>query len=175
MPSVILTDEQGEPKGTVDIMEAHTGKGDLHLAFSAFIFRNKASELLLQQRSKEKMLFPEYWANTCCSHPREDDDSIVAAGERRLKEECGFTCPLEKVDSFIYRAEDPGRGVEHELDTILVGHLDEPVELQPDPKEIADLQWVPMNQPQADMKAHPERYAPWFHKGLKIILEKNAK
>eukprot|EP01087_Luapelamoeba_hula_P017608 TRINITY_DN5564_c0_g3_i1.p1 TRINITY_DN5564_c0_g3~~TRINITY_DN5564_c0_g3_i1.p1 ORF type:complete len:289 (-),score=50.24 TRINITY_DN5564_c0_g3_i1:52-855(-) len=43
-------------------------KGMLHRAFSVFLFNSKG-ELLLQQRSKDKLTFPENWTNTCCSHP----------------------------------------------------------------------------------------------------------
>ena len=43
-------------------------KGLLHRAFSVFLF-NSESKLLLQQRSIEKITFPDLWTNTCCSHP----------------------------------------------------------------------------------------------------------
>jgi isopentenyl-diphosphate delta-isomerase len=43
-------------------------KGLLHRAFSVFLF-NERNELLLQQRADEKITFPGYWTNTCCSHP----------------------------------------------------------------------------------------------------------
>jgi isopentenyl-diphosphate delta-isomerase len=43
-------------------------EGLLHRAFSLFLF-DKQGRLLLQQRSPEKITFPLYWANTCCSHP----------------------------------------------------------------------------------------------------------
>lgn len=39
-----------------------------HRAFSVFLF-NSENKLLLQKRSNEKITFPGYWANTCCSHP----------------------------------------------------------------------------------------------------------
>src|SRR4051812_13142454 len=48
--------------------------GLLHRAFSVFIF-NPQGKLLLQylkltrQRADEKITFPEYFTNTCCSHP----------------------------------------------------------------------------------------------------------
>jgi isopentenyl-diphosphate delta-isomerase len=42
--------------------------GLLHRAFSVFLFNTKG-ELLMQQRAPEKITYPHYWTNTCCSHP----------------------------------------------------------------------------------------------------------
>ena len=39
-----------------------------HRAFSVFLFDSQ-DRLLLQRRSGDKITFPLYWANTCCSHP----------------------------------------------------------------------------------------------------------
>lgn len=50
-------------------------KGMLHRAFSVFIFNTKG-ELLLQQRASEKITFPDYWTNTCCSHPLYTPDEL---------------------------------------------------------------------------------------------------
>ena len=43
-------------------------RGNLHRAFSVFLF-NEEGKLLLQQRAKDKITFPSVWTNTCCSHP----------------------------------------------------------------------------------------------------------
>merc|ERR1712232_490616 len=63
-------------------------KGLLHRAFSVFIFNDK-NELLLQQRASEKITFPDYWTNTCCSHPLyfENADGTAAADQPELEEE----------------------------------------------------------------------------------------
>ena len=45
--------------------------GPPHRAFSVFLF-NENHELLVQKRCNDKILFPEHWANTCCSHPLAD-------------------------------------------------------------------------------------------------------
>ena len=166
---MILTNERGSSLGLIDILDAHTGEGKLHKAFSVFIFRKSESELLLQKRSSEKMLFPGLWANTCCSHPREGE-SITEAGERRLQEELGFSCPLKEVSSFVYRAEDPlKRGIEHEYDTVLVGGVEE-VEITADPKEIAECKWITLLDLQKDMVKNPDTYAPWFSLALPLAL-----
>ncbi|MEZ4271756.1 MAG: isopentenyl-diphosphate delta-isomerase [Myxococcota bacterium] len=63
----------------------HDGEGLLHRAFSVFLF-NGMGELMLQQRSAQKRLWPMFWANSCCSHPRRGED-IDAAAKRRMCEE----------------------------------------------------------------------------------------
>eukprot|EP00961_Rhodomonas_salina_P236460 3195741-Rhodomonas_salina.1 len=61
-------------------------RAKLHRAFSVFLF-DESGKLLLQQRAKEKITFPEVWTNTCCSHPltgcvppEEDSPEDVANG-----------------------------------------------------------------------------------------------
>jgi isopentenyl-diphosphate delta-isomerase len=166
---VILCDESGRPTGSADIHEAHSGQGQLHLAFSVYILSPDRTKVLIQQRSAEKRLWPLVWANTCCSHPREGETAIEA-GQRRLSEELGMTCELSIGSAFVYRAEDPaGRGVEHEYDVILIGTATgNPV---PDPAEVADWKWAEIKSLRLDMRDHPERYAPWFHQGLARVLE----
>ena len=167
--TVTLVSIDGTPIGTADLVDAHTGEGKLHKAFSVYVFRKNRSEILIQQRSTQKMLWPGIWANTCCSHPVELVTPQIA-GERRLKEELGFTCPLTPVTNFVYRAEDPlKRGVEHEHVTILRG--DDPAgEVKADPAEVMAYTWMPIPDLQKDMNDHPDHYAPWFHQGLKILL-----
>jgi isopentenyl-diphosphate delta-isomerase len=143
----------------------------LHRAFSVFVFRHNGTELLIQKRSKEKPLFPLLWANSCCSHLREREE-VVTAGEQRLKEELGLACPLTKISSFVYRAEDPGkRGTEYEYDTLLVGHLTNDLPLSPDPKEVAEWKWMSLDRLKEEMRLAPLEYAPWFYLGLAMILK----
>ena len=163
---VVLTDEAGNETGLAEILDAHTGEGKLHRAFSVYVFRKNGQEILLQQRSTKKLLFANFWANTCCSHPFPEED-IVQAGERRLQEECGFTLPLHVQGAFVYKAIDPaGNGIEYEHDTLLVGTADSTLPLQPDPAEIAQLEWRNTADVLQNMQSNPELYAPWFLLGL---------
>jgi geranylgeranyl diphosphate synthase type I len=146
------------------------GKGILHRAFSVYIFNNKG-ELLIQKRSKYKELWPLYWAPSCCSHPSEQE-SYVEAGERRLKEELGFTVSLRMVGKFIYQARYKKIGSENEMCAILVGKYDG--KIKENSKEVAESKWV--NPYKIDF--NKGYYAPWFEKGLKLYLkirEKNHK
>lgn len=169
MKTVLLTNENGDTLEKSEIMAAHTNGGKLHKAFSIVIYSNDKSKMLIQKRAPEKMLWAGYWANTCCSHPKEEQ-SIEQEAAVRLEEECGFTCPLYVHSSFTYKADDPnGNGTEHEYDTILTGQVDEDIALQPDPAEIEDIQWISLEDLRIDMKAHPTKYTPWFHRILEIL------
>ncbi len=164
--TVIHTDDTGKDLGDVELLAAHTGTGIRHLAFSVYVFNPDKSKMIIQKRSSKKMLWPMIWANTCCSHPLRGE-MPEQAGERRLREELGFTCVLKEGTSFTYRAEDPsGRGVEDEYDTILIGIVPEEQIINPNPEEVAEWQWISLATLRSDMERTKNRYAPWFHLGL---------
>lgn len=159
---VILVSETDDQLGLMGKMEAHK-KGILHRAFSVFVFNNKG-ELLLQQRALDKYHSPGLWTNTCCSHQRDGESSLVA-GKRRLEEEMGFHCDLEEVFWFIYSAAFDNGLTEHELDHVMVGYYDnDPViNLQ----EVASSKWMSMDKVKQDIAKHPQNYTEWF----KIIFK----
>lgn len=145
----------------------HQGQGILHRAFSVYVFNNKG-QLLIQKRSKHKLLWPFYWANSCCSHPRKGED-YVDAGERRLKEEFGFTCPLLTTDKFEYQANYIDVGSENEMCVILVGEYNG--KIKPDPQELSAYKWVNPHKLLLDFKKNPHKYSPWLKIGLKRLLK----
>jgi isopentenyl-diphosphate delta-isomerase len=165
---VVLCDEAGRPHGAADLVAAHSGRGQLHLAFSVFIFTPDRRALLIQQRSSAKRLWPLVWANTCCSHLREGE-SLLGAGQRRLREEMGLNCELIEGPKFVYRAVDPqDRGVEHEFDQVLIGISDS--DPTPDPAEVAAWQWIEITDLEHRLHDEPDQFAPWFHLGLPLVL-----
>ena len=68
MSEVILVDASDQVLGKADKLLVHTGTGQLHRAFSVFIF-NSQGDMLIQQRALEKYHFGGLWSNTVCSHP----------------------------------------------------------------------------------------------------------
>jgi isopentenyl-diphosphate delta-isomerase len=167
--TVTLVDQLGNILGECPIQEAHALPGKLHLAFSAYLFSEDKTELLIQKRHEGK-LFGGMWANSCCSHPFSGEPAIDA-GQRRVREELGVDVNLEEAGCFIYRAEDPRRlGVEHELDVLLAGAIRRDALNRVDPNEIADWRWAKVDDLWNDMKAHQESYAPWFHMGLSKVI-----
>ena len=136
---VILVDKNDNQVGLMPKLEAHE-KGVLHRAFSIFIFNSKY-ELLLQKRASSKYHSGGLWTNTCCSHPREGEDTLDAAN-RRLDEEMGIKTSLRKVYDFIYKAELDNQLTEHEFDHVFYGVCDRDPILNKD--EAEDFKWVDM-------------------------------
>ncbi|MFL0082855.1 isopentenyl-diphosphate Delta-isomerase [Tenacibaculum maritimum] len=161
---VILVDEHDNQLGLMPKMEAHE-KALLHRAFSVFVFNDK-KELLLQQRAADKYHSPLLWTNTCCSHQRNGESSLEA-GRRRLQEEMGFTCELEEVFWFIYKAPFDNGLTEHELDHVMIGkYNDKPIINQ---EEVAAYKWMRLEEVKEDIKRKPAIYTEWF----KIIFKES--
>jgi isopentenyl-diphosphate delta-isomerase len=155
---LILVDEDDKEVGSLSKSRCHDGNGILHRAFSVFLF-NAQGELLLQQRSKGKRLWPEYWTNTCCSHPRQGE-SLELATERRLQQELGTTASLEFIYKFSYQAQFGELGAEHELCSVFLGQVERTP--APNETEIAELRYVAPASLDREIAAAPERFTPWF-------------
>lgn len=156
--ALILVDAEDREIGFLDKAAAHDGDGVLHRAFSLFIF-NQRGELLLQQRAADKRLWPGFWANTCCSHPRRGEH-IQDAIHRRLQEELGMDCELEFLFKFQYQARYGDAGSEHELCHVFAGRSDE--QPQVNEAEIAAVRWISPAALDAEMEQSPEQFTPWL-------------
>ena len=154
---VILVDKNDNQVGLMPKLEAHE-KGVLHRAFSIFIFNSKY-ELLLQKRASSKYHSGGLWTNTCCSHPREGEDTLDAAN-RRLDEEMGIKTSLRKVYDFIYKAELDNQLTEHEFDHVFYGVCDRDPILNKD--EAEDFKWVDMETLNNDIIKNEDNYTVWF-------------
>lgn len=165
---VVLVDEEDNETGTAEKLSAHKNNL-LHRAFSVFIFRNLAQpELLLQQRALHKYHSPGLWTNTCCSHPRLNED-IIAAGQRRLLEELGFNTPLKNLGWFHYNAHFPNGLSEHEIDHVLIGSIEGNQEILFNPDEVHAIRWVDLGELEVELKEHPELFTPWIGMGIEVV------
>ena len=154
---LILVDREDNEVGFLSKGECHDGAGVLHRAFSLFLF-NDAGELLLQQRSSNKRLWPDYWSNSCCSHPRRGETMKIAT-QRRLRDELNFATSLEHVYHFCYTAEFGVAGAENELCHVYLGRA--PGNVQPNDSEIASLRFVAAADFEVELARFPERFTPW--------------
>lgn len=163
---VILVDAHDRAIGTEEKLKAHR-EGKLHRAFSIFVF-NDRNEFLLQRRALHKYHCGGLWTNTCCSHPRPEEE-LADASQRRLLEEMGISCPLTKAFDFVYKSA-VGKGlVEHEFDHVFVGRYSG--EVYPNPEEVMDHRWRTAEQVKVDLLTQPRKYTPWFRIAFEKVLQ----
>ena len=174
--AVIQVSEMDQVIGPISKLDAHSGVGSLHRAFSVLLF-NSNKELLLQHRSMDKVTFPGVWANSCCSHPLHSDEEmdeknamgVKRAAVRKLEQELGISPESISMDDFVfmtkmrYSSRMNQEWIEREVDHILVIQAD--VEVHPNPNEVSEIMWV--DQDQLEMMLLEERpaneaIAPWF-------------
>lgn len=159
---VILVDENDRQTGTCEKLEAHQ-KGLKHRAFSIFLF-NKKGEFLLQQRAAEKYHTPGLWSNTCCSHPRPDEE-MEEALQRKLFQEMGIQSPVEKVFDFSYRADFENGLIENEVDHVYFGEYNEAP--NPNPSEIQSWKYSSFEDIKKEIAQDESNFTPWF----KLVLD----
>ena len=174
--ALILVDDDDHQIGTASKRACHAGDGVRHRAFSVVLF-NERRLLLVQRRASSKITFPGVWANSCCSHPLDNERERVAVGDlgvrraavRRLGHELGINGSalteesIRPVTRFEYVARMNEEWSEHELVHVLMvrGNF----ELHPNRDEIDDIRWV--SQEELDSMAAAEPLgevviAPWF-------------
>lgn len=157
MEEVILVNEKDKVLGYMEKQEAHI-KGLMHRAFSIFIFNDK-NELLLQKRAVEKYHSGGLWTNTCCSHPRKNETNIEAA-YRRLNEEMGMSCVLNKVFTFTYKAVLDKGLTEHEFDHVFFGFTNQKPKINTD--EVAEYKYISIVNLEKTVSTRPELFTEWF-------------
>ena len=155
---LILVDELDNEIGYKSKAYCHDGSGLLHRAFSIFLF-NAQGELLLQRRAREKRLWPGFWSNSCCSHPRRGE-SLATAIERRLGDELNVTADVEHVYHFCYQASFGEAGAEKELCHVFLGKLDG--EARPNNSEIESVRLICVRDLDDELAHQAQRFTPWF-------------
>ena len=151
----------------VEKLTAHR-EGLRHRAVSVFVMRD--GQTLLQRRALEKYHTPGLWANTCCTHPHWGESALDCA-TRRLDEELGLPpLSLEYRGQVEYRADVGGGMIEHEVVDIFVGTLAQNVQPAPNPSEVMDTIWQPLDQLGAQVMENPGSFTPW----LQIYLRDHA-
>lgn len=154
---VILVDEGDNEIGYLDKLQAHQ-KGILHRAFSVLIF-NSAGKLLLQKRAINKYHSSGLWTNTCCSHPK-PNEQMADAVRRRLQEEMGIVCETNFAYKFRYQATLDNNLIEHELDYVFIGVCDDAPIVNT--QEVADWKFVSLAEIRKDLIKKPDAYTFWF-------------
>jgi isopentenyl-diphosphate delta-isomerase len=135
-----LVDEDGRTIGTAEKLAAHQAPGQLHRAFSVFLF-DEAGRLLLQRRALGKYHSPGVWSNTCCGHPYPGEAPFAAAARRTFEELGVSPTLLAEAGTVRYNHPDPASGlVEQEYNHLFVGMVQ--AAPRPDPEEIEETAFV---------------------------------
>ena len=163
---VILVNNEDQQTGTMEKLEAHQ-KALLHRAISVFIM-NKNGEWLLQQRAKDKYHSSSLWSNTSCTHPFPGESNLDAA-KRRLQEEMGIQCELQKIFDFIYKEPLDNELTEHEFDHVFIGISDELPKLNTN--EVMDYKYISYSDLMSDLETNPHSYTVWFKKIVNRVYQ----
>jgi isopentenyl-diphosphate delta-isomerase len=154
---VILVTKDDEPRGTMEKLEAHR-KGELHRAFSIFIFDNDG-KFLLQKRASEKYHSGGLWTNACCGHP-EPGDVMEDKVKQRLLEEMGMSADLHFGFKFLYTAPVGGGLIENELDHVYFGRSNGTPAINP--SEVSDWRYTSFNDLKKEVAVNPNSFTEWF-------------
>jgi isopentenyl-diphosphate delta-isomerase len=126
------------------------------------VFVLDGPRVLIQQRAAGKYHTPGLWANTCCTHPRWEEDPATCA-IRRLREELGITGLYPSFAGRVEYRADVGSGlIEHELVDIFVAEAPAALRIQPNPSEVQAVRWVDLYDLSAEVLRTPDQFTPWL-------------
>jgi isopentenyl-diphosphate delta-isomerase len=127
--------------------------------------------MLLQQRSRKKLLWPGAWDVSFTSHVYPGETYQQAAARRALQELGAHVGVLTDVHSFVYFAPQ-GDNAENEFCRVLVGDFDG--KISPNADEMMSVRWGKLSDIKADLRAHPDSYTPWFKLSFEGFLKSPA-
>jgi isopentenyl-diphosphate delta-isomerase len=158
LEEVILVDARNRRIGSGEKLEVHR-EGLRHRAFSIFLVDGRGA-VVLQKRHPGKYHSGGLWANTCCGHPRPGEATIKGA-RRRLFEEVGVRAELTFAFRSRYSVRFDNGLSENEIVNVYCGPLTE--ELRPNPTEVVDLAFMPLERLAREAAREPGAYAYWLH------------
>jgi len=75
---------------------------------------------------------------------------------------------LQLIDKFVYYAKYKDIGSENELCAVLIGEID-PRVVKPNRQEVAEIQFISMQELKAKIKKQPNDYTPWLKLALRRL------
>lgn len=156
---VVLLDADSTPRGTAPRRTVHGPDTPLHLAFSCHLV--VADRILMTRRALSKTTWPGVWTNSFCGHPRPGEDveaAVARYAPRELGLEVADVTPI--LPDFRYRAVDAGGVVENEICPVFRAR---PVgTVAPNPDEVMDMVWAPIDDVWESARRTPWLFSPWF-------------
>jgi len=147
-----IVDEADSIVGTASRDECHRARLIHRSVYIVLV--NSRGELLIQRRSMSKDLYPGFFTGSATGHV-DHGETYDEAAKRELLEELGVEAPLEKVCKFKSFSD-----VEREVSTLYVCRYEG--EVQPDPREVTETRFVPVEEIAGDLAYGRRPYAPGF-------------
>ena len=181
---LIWVNDKNEIIGCGEKLDTHF-RGQLHRAFSIFIYDPARRELLLQKRAKEKYHSGGLWSNSCCSHPRKGETWSESLS-RCLREELGLDFPVVPdlsgspehdftlAGEFRYYSHY-GELAEHEWDYVFLCRrviADDQIILNHD--EAEDYMWISPAELDRWLDERPGDFTSWFARAYHFIKKELA-
>ncbi len=168
---LILVDDEDNEIGYNKKMDVHI-KGQLHRAFSLFIYDKTQKKLLLHKRAIGKYHSGGLWTNSCCSHPRKGE-LLINSVIRRTNDELGidiqeFEKNLIEIGKFHYYKKFK-YCAENEIDHVFVLILDVQPILNINHEEVADFKWNSIDEIDSELEEKPHYFTAWFPEAYKIF------
>jgi isopentenyl-diphosphate delta-isomerase len=114
---------------------------------------------------------PGRWSNAACTHTLEGETPLQAA-QRALQMELGLSVDhLQYLGYFIYKTNVGDDLIEHELDHVFVGQIDESMSIPFTPEEVDSIQWMSGSKVKEQLTNEPEVYSYWFPYLLRYIAD----
>lgn len=163
--NVILVDESDNIIGTEEKILAHR-LGLLHRAFSVIVYqdiyddKDVIRKFLLQKRSNSKYHSKMLWSNTCCSHPKPNED-MGDSVNRRLREEMGISANISLIKKQLYYLKLDNNMIEHEFDHIFCGQISFPYVVDINKEEVDSYMWVTFDMWNNWYRQKPHEFTAW--------------
>lgn len=167
MDNVTLLAEDGTAVGILPKSEVHTTDTPLHLAFSCYV-QDREGRLLVTRRALGKRTWPGVWTNSFCGHPQPGEDMIEAVRRRGSEElRIQVTDVRLALPDYRYRAVDASGIVENEICPVHIAVVDgQPVA---NPDEVAEWEWVEVDDLLAAVTRTPFAFSPWLAEQLPLL------
>ena len=185
--SLVWVNDQDEIVGYGEKMETHR-VGQLHRAYSIFIYDRDTQKVLLQKRAKCKYHSGGLWSNACCSHPYKGE-TWEQAIRRGVQDELGIflesvneenlfpdnlnsSTPLQFLGRFQYYS-NYGELSEHEMDSVFLFMPDKSLisKIVPNPNEIESLKWMSISEIDSLFQKSANDFTSWFYRAYQFAKQ----
>ena len=156
-----IVDENNDLTGiTKSRNEAHH-EGLWHRIINICIYNSKG-EILLQLRSKDKMIYPDMWDISVAGHIGAGEEAITAA-LRETGEETGLNAKEQDLHFYKVRPEEYQKGdvnMKEFLYIFLLKYDGDIQNLKIQKEELQEIRFVPITEIEEELKSGSVRFAP---------------